>query len=159
MLTAVQEDYLEATYRIERRGDDVHISLLAERLACKLPTVTRTVQKLVAMGYVDHETRGTVLLTRMGRSTAEHLARRHEDLVRFLVSVLGMSQTGAETDACQLEHGMSRLAAQRLHRWLIHIAGLAPAQREMLFRFEGRDDMAIPDFHQLPEGRTAGWRG
>jgi DtxR family Mn-dependent transcriptional regulator len=158
MLTATQEDYLEAIFSIERTGGDVHISLLADHLGCRLPTVTRTVQKLVEMGYVDHKTRGTVHLTGMGRYTAKQLAHRHEDLVRFLVSVLGMSQTDAETDACQLEHGMSRLAAQRMHQWLIHIERLVTAQRDVLFRFEGRDDTAVPDFHRLPGGKTAGWR-
>jgi DtxR family Mn-dependent transcriptional regulator len=159
MLTATQEDYLEAVCRLAQSGADVQISALANRLNCRLPTVTRTVQKLAELGFVQHESRGKVQLTRVGRATAEHLVHRHDDLVRFLAMVLGMSAAEAEVDACQLEHGMSALAAQRLHRWLKHLSGLTPENRRRVMDFSGRDDPAVPDFYRLPAGRTVGWRG
>ena len=158
MLTATQEDYLEAIYRLGESGSDVHITALAERLACKLPTVTRTVQRMVELGFVDHEARGTVHLTKAGRATAEHLVHRHEDMVRFLAVVLGLSPEDAEADACQLEHGMSALAAQRLHQWLEHLSRLHPDDQRRALSFTGRDDYAVPDFHRLPQGKTVGWR-
>jgi DtxR family Mn-dependent transcriptional regulator len=159
MLTATQEDYLEAIFRITRSERDVHASELASRLGCKLPTVTRTVQRLAELGFVSHESRGTVDLTRTGRSTAEHLVHRHEDLVRFLSDVLGLSQEHAEQDACQLEHGMSALASQRLHQWLIHLDGLSSEDAAAALNFAGRSSNRAPDFDRLPESKTLGWRG
>ena len=159
MLTATQEDYLEAIFRITRSERDVHASELATRLGCKLPTVTRTVHKLVELGFVSHESRGTIDLTRSGRAIAEHLVHRHEDLVRFLSDVLGVSEEYAERDACQLEHGMSALASQRLHEWLIHLDGLAPDITASALNFAGRSDDRVPDFDRLPESKTLGWRG
>jgi DtxR family Mn-dependent transcriptional regulator len=159
MLTATQEDYLEAIYRITRSERDVHTSELAMRLGCKLPTVTRTVQKLVDLGFVSHESRGTIDLTRGGRAIAEHLVHRHEDLVRFLSDVLGLSEQQAEEDACKLEHGMSALASQRLHEWLIHLDGLSPEVTAGALEFAGRSDNRVPDFDRLPESKTLGWRG
>jgi DtxR family Mn-dependent transcriptional regulator len=159
VLTATQEDYLEAIHRLEEGGGPVQVSHLGERLGCKLPTVTRTLQKLVRNGFVDHESRGTIHLTETGRSTARHLVHRHEDLVKFLSLVLGLSPRESESNACQLEHGMSALAAQRLHRWLQHVDQLDAAAREKALHFRGREVEAVPDFEWLPEGKTAGWRG
>jgi len=159
MLTAAQEDYLEAIHRIEADGETVQVSLLADRLGCRLPTVTRTLQRLVRQGYVHHQSRGTIHLTETGRSTARHLVHRHEDLVKFLSVVLGLSAAESESSACQLEHGMSPLAAQRLHRWLQHLDDLDNESKGKVVHFRGREGDAVPDFDWLPEGKTAGWRG
>lgn len=159
MLTATQEDYLEAIYRIAHSDGDVRVTELASRLGCKLPTVTRTIKKLVQIGVVAHESRGTVNLTRSGRAAAEHLLHRHEDLVRFLSSVLGLPSELAESNACQLEHGMSPLAAQRLHQWLLHLDRLEQEGRQGMLQFPGREGDEVPDFSSLPKGKTAGWRG
>jgi len=159
MLTPTQEDYLEAIYRIEEEGEAVYVSLLALRLGCRLPTVTRTVQKMVKSGFIEHEARGGIHLTQAGRATARHLVHRHEDLVAFLSLVLGLSSGEAESDACQLEHGMSALAAQRLHRWLVHLGNLAPDMQARVLGFRGRDAAGVPDFERLPAGKTVGWRG
>jgi DtxR family Mn-dependent transcriptional regulator len=159
MLTATQEDYIEAISRIAKTEPDVHVTELAARLGCRLPTVTRTVRRMVELGYVAHESRGTVQLTETGRATAEHLVHRHEDLVTFLHDVLGLGHEDAENDACQLEHGMSALAAQRLHGWLQHLDGLSESARERMLQFRGRTLRESPDFSLLPEVRNHGWRG
>ena len=159
VLTATQEDYLEAIHRLEEEGEQVQVTHLADRLGCRLPTVTRTLKKLVGSGFVDHESRGTVHLTESGRATARHLVHRHDDLAKFLSLVLGLSPGESEKDACQLEHGMSALAAQRLHRWLQHLDQLDASARDRALRFRGRDADAVPDFDWLPDGKTVGWRG
>lgn len=159
MLTATQEDYVEAIYRIGETEPDVHVTKLAARLGCRLPTVTRTVQKMVELGYVAHESRGTVQLTATGRATAEHLVHRHKDIATFLHNVLGLNLDDAENDACKLEHGMSALAAQRLHSWLQHVDGMAASDRNRLLEFHGRTLRESPDFDHLTEVRNHGWRG
>jgi len=158
VLTATQEDYLEAIHRIEQEGGKLAVTLLAERLGCRLPTVTRTLQKMVRIGFVDHKSRGTIHLTPAGRATARHLVHRHDDLVKFLADVLGLGADDAESNACQLEHGMSALAAQRLHRWLQHIEQLDSTARGKVLHFRGREAEAVPDFDSLPDARHQGWR-
>ena len=51
-LTAIQEDYLETIYRLSRDRVAVRTTDVAERLGCRLPTVTRTVRKIVQAGFV-----------------------------------------------------------------------------------------------------------
>ncbi len=158
-ITPIQEDYLEIIYRLALDAGGVRTTDIAERLGCKLPTVTRTVRRMAAAGFVEHESRGLIRLTDAGRMAAENLAHRHADTVTFLVHVLGLTEKEAEIDACQVEHGLSPLAAQRLHEFLEYVNQLPPDRREMITRFARGASHSTPDFAHLPTGRTAGWRG
>ena len=158
-ITPIQEDYLEAIYRLSLDSAGVRTTDLADRLGCKLPTVTRTVRRMAQAGFVEHESRGLIRLTDAGRNAAENLTHRHADTVTFLTEILGMSAREAEVDACQVEHGLSPLAAQRLHEFLEYINTLTPSEREIITKFARGASLSTPDFAHLPAGRTAGWRG
>lgn len=158
-ITPIQEDYLEAIYRLSLDSAGVRTTDLAERLACKLPTVTRTVRRMAEAGFVAHESRGLIRLTQTGLRAAENLTHRHADTVTFLTEILGMSAREAEVDACQVEHGLSPLAAQRLHEFLEYVGKLSHGQREVITQFARNASSSTPDFEHLPVGRTAGWRG
>jgi DtxR family Mn-dependent transcriptional regulator len=159
MLTTTQEDYIEAVYRIALEKDGIRVSDLAARLGCRLPTVTRTVKSLTAAGWLQHESRGLVRLSRQGRQVAEQLVRRHGIVVRFLTVVLGLSPEAADRDACRLEHGLSPSAADRLLAWLEHMDRLEPAVREAALEYAGRAGELAQEFSSLPEASSFGWRG
>jgi len=161
-LTAIQEDYLEVVYHLSEEsvgGEGARATDIAERLGCRLPTVTRTIQKMVDLGVFEHEARGLVCLTELGRSIAQDIAHRHTDTVAFLVEILGLTKGQAERDACQIEHGLSPLAAQRLHEFLEYFKDLEPAERRVFTAFARSASMTATDFPHLLETRTAGWRG
>ena len=159
ILSAIQEDYLEAIYRLSRGNQGVRSTDIAERLGCRLPTVTRTVRKLAEMKLIEHESRGLVALTRRGLLAAEEITHRHADSVAFLVNILGLSKEKAEEDACQIEHGLSPLAAQRLHEFLEYIENLDERDRKVIDEFARRVSSTASDFEHLPKSKTAGWRG
>jgi DtxR family Mn-dependent transcriptional regulator len=158
-LTAIQEDYLETIYKLAADGSGARTTDIADRLGCKLPTVSRTVHKMAEMGLVEHESRGLVHLTERGRSTAIDLAHRHADTVIFLHRVLGLSKEEAERDACQIEHGLSPLAAQRLHEFLEYLAGLNDEKRHVIAEFARNASRTAVDFPNLVEIKSPGWRG
>jgi DtxR family Mn-dependent transcriptional regulator len=158
-LTPIQEDYLETIYRLSADSVGVRTTDIADRLGCRLPTVTRTVRKMVQAGYLEHESRGLVRLTPFGLRAAENLTHRHADTVRFLTTVLGLSSDDAEVDACQIEHGLSPAASQRLHEFLEYIATLSPSVREAIASFAQKTSLGISEFAHLPAARSAGWRG
>ena len=158
-LTAIQEDYLEVIYHLSPHGEGVRTTDIADRLGCRLPTVSRTVQKMAEMELVEHETRGLIRLTELGRSTAEDIAHRHKDTVAFLTRILGMSEDQAERDACQIEHGLSPLAAQRLHEFLEYVNELDEFERRIITKFARSASSTVTDFPHLLETKTAGWRG
>jgi len=130
-LTSTHEDYIELVYRMQKKTDaGVRVTDLASELGCQLPTVTRTVKHLNEVGYFDHEKRGLVRLSKTGQILAQEIAHRHDDVVTFLQVVLGLDRDQAERDACQLEHGFSPLAAERLHTFLEHLEALPADQKE-----------------------------
>jgi DtxR family transcriptional regulator, Mn-dependent transcriptional regulator len=158
MLTAAQQDYIEVIYRIEQSGARVRVTDIAAELGTKLPTVTRTIQKLTAMGLVRHATRGEVRLSAAGRRIATEVVHRHDDLVQFFVSYLGLSRKLAESDTCQIEHGLSATTTQRFHEFLEFIAQLPDNHRQALRSFLPRASGGRKDFRNLPEHKTTGWR-
>ncbi|MBD3297652.1 MAG: helix-turn-helix domain-containing protein [candidate division Zixibacteria bacterium] len=158
-LTAIQEDYLEVIYHLGKDSDGVRTSEVAARLGCRMPTVSRTVQKMVEMGLVHHKSRGLIRLTDLGMSTAENIAHRHKDIVTFLRQILGMTANQAEADACQIEHGLSPLAAQRLHEFLEYVKDLSEREQSVITKFARIAGSTITDFPHLLETKVAGWRG
>lgn len=156
--TPVQEDYLEVIYRLGAAGGGARTTDIAFALGCRLPTVSRSVRKMAAMGLVRHETRGLIGLTGKGRATAENIAHRHADTVDFLVRVLGLTRRQAETDACKVEHGLSPLAAQRLHDFLEYVDRLEPSARKVIMGFARRASTTHTDFRFLSTGKGVGWR-
>lgn len=158
-LTAVQEDYLETIYKLSELNRGVRVTDIAEQLGCRLPTVTRTVHKLVAMNYIEHESRGLVSLSRKGKSMAENIAHRHADTLTFLTTILKLSNEQAEADACQIEHGLSPLAAQRLHEFLEFIDNLDEKDRKVINKFLRRVSTTTTEFSHLRTSKTSGWRG
>ena len=159
ILTAIQEDYLEVIHDLSSEDDGVRTTDIAERLGCRLPTVSRTVHKMAGMGLVEHESRGLVILTDKGRSTAHDIAHRHSDTVAFLRKILGLPEEQAERDACKIEHGLSPLAAQRLHEFLVHFNQLDDRRRDTITEFARSASPTASDFLHLPNGKVAGWRG
>jgi Mn-dependent DtxR family transcriptional regulator len=158
-LTANQEDYLEAIWELSPSGEGARTTDIAERLGCRLPTVSRTVRKLAEIGMVEHESRGLVRLTPQGRSTAADIAHRHRDTEIFLIKILGLTRSQAQRDARQIEHGLSPIAAQRLHEFLEYVERLSPRDRKVLTEFARTASLTAVDFPNLMEGKSAGWRG
>lgn len=159
ILTATMEDYLEVIHGLASRELGVRTTDIAKRLSCRLPTVTRTIRKMSEMGLVEHESRGLVSLTRKGQSAARDLVHRHADTVAFLSEILGLPAKQAERDACQIEHGLSPLAAQRLHEFLEYFEQLSDSQRAVVTAFARNASTTPADFRSLPGGKSAGWRG
>lgn len=160
MLTATQQDYLEIVHRLETdpKYGRVRVTDIAEQLGTRLPTVTRTVQKLTELGYLTHRARREVSLTSLGRKMAEEILHRHKDLVLFFTEVLGLDPEHAERDVCQMEHGLSGPAAQRLHEFLEYLEALPSAELAIVTRFRDEATSGKNDFKHLPSNKTEGWR-
>lgn len=160
MLTATQQDYLEIIHRLETdpARERVRITDIAEQLGTRLPTVTRTVQKLTELGYLEHAARREVTLSDKGRRMAEEILHRHQDLVVFFTEVLGLGPDEADRDACQIEHGLSGPTAQRLHEFLDYLDSLSDKERAVLARFHRAASSGSKDFKHLPSNKTEGWR-
>jgi len=165
-LTAAQQDYIEAIYRLEQAvpldeatgRPDIRVSDIARQLGTRLPTVTRSIRKLTDLGYVEHVSRRSVYLSRKGRSVARELVHLHSDLVQFFTRILGVDADESERVACQIEHGIPADVAQRFHEFMEFAERDRRESAEFLKSFHDSAGSDKSSFVHLRRKRTSGWR-
>ncbi|MBV8424997.1 MAG: metal-dependent transcriptional regulator [Candidatus Eremiobacteraeota bacterium] len=108
------EEYLEAIYRLEREGPGVTNSALASELGVAPASVSGMLKKLATEGFIEHQARGGVVLTRKGLETAVRVVRRNRLAEVFLTQILGLPWDEVYEEACKLEHAISTRVEQRL---------------------------------------------
>jgi DtxR family transcriptional regulator, Mn-dependent transcriptional regulator len=108
------EMYMKAIYRLEREGSGVTTSALATELGVSAASASGMLKKLSAEGYVEHESRGDVTLTRKGLEVAVAVVRRNRLAERLLTDVLGMPWEEVYAEACILEHAITPKVEERL---------------------------------------------
>ncbi|HNT28782.1 MAG TPA: metal-dependent transcriptional regulator [bacterium] len=119
-LTAVQEDYLEAIYRLTVERKVARNKEIAEALGVKTATVTGAVQHLAELGYVNYESHGYVTLTAIGAKLARELLERHELFYEFFHEILGLDEKVADEVACRTEHHITGEPYRRFRKLVAH---------------------------------------
>lgn len=112
------EQYLEAIYVLHGEEVTVLASVLADYLGVARPTVTQTVQRMTASGWVTSGLGKEIVLTEEGRQKAETVVRRHRLLERWLCDELGLDWADAHVEAGRLEHSISPLVEEKLYQQL-----------------------------------------
>jgi len=100
------EMYLETILILSRKMGAVRSVDISEHMGYSKPSVSRAVGLLKAGEYITIEDDGHILLTEIGRETAEKILSRHTILTEMLVK-LGVSRETASADACKMEHVIS----------------------------------------------------
>jgi DtxR family Mn-dependent transcriptional regulator len=117
MPTATLEEYLESIYRLSEDGSAVRPTQIADSVGVSGPTVTATLRRLEAQGFVVRQGTG-VVLTPAGREKAVDILRRHRVAESFLVDTLGLEWDVAHEEACLLEHALSPRVVAALEKFL-----------------------------------------
>ena len=108
------EEYLEAIHELEEEGTVVIQARLAERLGHSAPSVSETIRRLKADGYLDVSEDRALLLTSKGRARAESVVRKHRLAERLLTDVIGLPWHKTHEEACRWEHVISDEVEARL---------------------------------------------
>jgi DtxR family Mn-dependent transcriptional regulator len=108
------EEYLEAIYSFNERGELAKNQDLSEKLRVAPPSVTEMIKKLADEGLVTYEPYKGVLLTGKGTARAQKVVRKHRLLERFLHDTLGLKMEKVHDEACKLEHSISDETAAAL---------------------------------------------
>ena len=104
--TATAEDYVELIAELIHEQGEARPVDIATRLGVKVPTVSKTLDRLAREGLITRAKYRSVFLTDTGRALAKECRRRHEIVLRFLIS-LGLDPETAERDAEGIEHHVS----------------------------------------------------
>lgn len=119
-----EEEYLEAIYKLQERGQAVTAVALARELGISASAASAVLHRLIEAGLVQHpegERRAAPpTLTPRGLRQAASVVRRHRLAERLLTDVLGMSWDRTHDEACKLEHILSPEVEERLSAVLGH---------------------------------------
>ncbi|QIB68082.1 metal-dependent transcriptional regulator [Aminipila butyrica] len=101
------EDYLETILILHKRNDVVRSIDVASELGFSKPSVSRAMGILKKDGYIFMDEKGHITLSEKGLTAAEGIYERHNNISKFLIDVLGVSEENAAKDACRIEHDLS----------------------------------------------------
>ena len=113
-MTASMEDYLESIYILNERKKHVRVKDMARRMDVKPPSVIEALKSLERKSFVVHEPYGYIELTEEGVKVAQKIYQRHRNLKKFLSCVLCLDEKTAESDACRIEHHLSKETLERV---------------------------------------------
>jgi DtxR family Mn-dependent transcriptional regulator len=108
------EEYIEAIYTFNERGERAKNTELAKMLKVSPPSVTQMIKKLAEDGLVEYEPYRGVVLTGKGVAMAQKVVRKHRLLERFLHDFLGLRRNKVHEEACRMEHSLSDETAAAL---------------------------------------------
>ncbi|ALM75866.1 metal-dependent transcriptional regulator [Thermococcus barophilus] len=121
-----EEEYLEAIYLLYKRKGIIRIKDIAKKLRVRPPSVVDALKKLSEKGLVEYEKYDRILLTEKGREIAEKTYSKHLLLTEFFINILGIPPEIAEEDACQFEHYVHEITAERIREFAKYIQEQCP---------------------------------
>jgi DtxR family Mn-dependent transcriptional regulator len=98
------EEYLEAIYKEQSKGESASTSFLSRDLGVSQPAVTDMLKNLESKGLIDYKSSKGATLTDIGVEKALGVIRQHRLWERFLTDILGMKWDKVHEVACKLEH-------------------------------------------------------
>lgn len=101
------ENYLETIHILQRKKGEVYSIDIATYLSFSKPSVSVAMKKLRQEGYVDMDNSGRITLSEKGLAIAEEMFKRHTLISSWLMA-LGVDEETAITDACRIEHVISK---------------------------------------------------
>lgn len=137
-LSASQEDYLKAIYRIVQEKQAARAKDIVERLCVHGSSVTGALRALESKGLINYAPYDAVTLTPEGEEAARDIVQRHDALSDFFVKVLGVDTAEADETACKMEHSVSRNILERLTQFVRRVDECPPAVSEWLGGLELR---------------------
>jgi DtxR family transcriptional regulator, Mn-dependent transcriptional regulator len=105
-ITATVEDYLGVMYVLDRDGEPMLGSRLAELLGVTPPTVTNTLKRMVRDGWVTLDARHGPHLTDAGCEQARNLMRKHM-LAELMLAHFSIPWAKVHQHAHEIEHAIS----------------------------------------------------
>ncbi|MCH2374691.1 MAG: metal-dependent transcriptional regulator [Planctomycetes bacterium] len=108
--------YLTTLHRLREKRGYARVSDVAEELDVKKGSVSGQIKHLKEKGLVIEDEKKHLQLTELGESFARQVLQNRSVFIALVRDVLGLSGELAETDACKIEHLLSRETSNQLLR-------------------------------------------
>lgn len=97
------EMYLETILTLKGKNQYVRSIDIAMALNYSKPSVSRAIKLLKESNLITIDEKGYIDFTQAGKDIAEGVYDRHQVLTKLL-TIVGVSDSVAENDACRIEH-------------------------------------------------------
>jgi len=114
ILTPALEDYLEAILRISIEKGVVRVKDISKLLKVKPSSAVGSIKTLSEKNLVDHKRYGYIKLTDKGLVRAGKIYEKHKLLAKFFNQIIGLDPKTSATDACSIEHYISKKTMDKL---------------------------------------------
>lgn len=108
-----KEDYLERILMLSKKLEVVHAIDIAKSMGFSKPSVSIALKKLKEHDHIEVHDDGSITLTESGVRIATRIYERHT-VIKELFMLLGVEETIAEKDACDVEHEISDVTFEAL---------------------------------------------
>jgi DtxR family Mn-dependent transcriptional regulator len=114
IVSATMQMYLKKIHEIQLGKGAARVTDIANKLEVKKASVTNALKNLKTKGLINYEPYDVITLTGAGLEVVDQIENRYEALKLFFTDVLGIKETKAELEACELEHHLSTDIYDRL---------------------------------------------
>ncbi|NJE25998.1 metal-dependent transcriptional regulator [Thermococcus sp. MV5] len=121
-----EEEYLETMYILQKNKGIIRVKDISKKLGVRPPSVVDALKKLNEKGFIEYEKYDRILLTEKGVEIAKSTYQKHLLLMKFFTEILGIPPEIAEEDACQFEHYVHEITAERMKEFAKYIQDHCP---------------------------------
>jgi len=125
-ITKREEEYLETMYILQKNKGIIRVKDISKKLGVRPPSVVDALKKLSEKGLINYEKYDRILLTEKGLEIAKETYQKHVLLMKFFTEILGIPPEIAEEDACQFEHYVHEITAERMKEFAHYIQEHCP---------------------------------
>lgn len=138
------EDYLEIILELESINKVARAKDIADKMGVKRGSVTSALKNLSERNLINYEPYSFITLTPEGSEIAKNVVYRHTAIKIFLIKVLHIDETTAETTACRMEHTVDKLTLERMVRFFDFIYSCPRAGEDWIQSFMDFCDSTTP---------------
>ncbi len=117
-LTVAMENYLETVYELSADGAGARVTDIAAHLGVTKASANNAMAVLAEKGLIANEKYQEIRLTAQGIELARSISQKHATIKQFLIGVLSVGEENAETDACAIEHVISKESIAAMRKYL-----------------------------------------
>lgn len=135
-LSESMEMYLKTILQIQRHRQVARVRDIAEALDVSMSSVTAALKSLAAKDLIQHDRYEYVQLTEEGKRRADDLLYKCEVMGKFFSVCLGVEEGIAKSDACLMEHVVSRETIDRMITFMEYIETDRAKGQKMIESFQ-----------------------
>lgn len=113
------ENYLETILMLQNKLGYVRSVDVANELDYSKASISRAMSILKDNDYINILETGQIILTPSGLSMANEIYERHRLITLFLMDTLGVDHDVADTDACRIEHIISKRCFEKIKEYVL----------------------------------------